>query len=97
MLASTHDEIWPALPSALALARRRENGHATFATRIMPCSSVGHMLTLPWLPNPRYPVAARHDNAIETYRMWQATVDFFSKQLSLQSCWLPTGQTSRLR
>lgn len=81
MFASTHDEIWTAFSSMTELTERRLRNHVELPTVSVPCTSVGHMLTVPWLPNPRYPAADRHTNAAETARAWNTMIDFLNENL----------------
>ena len=83
MFASTRDEIWPAFASMRALSERRVAHDIDYPTIAVPCTSVGHMLTIPWMPNPRYPSALWHTNAQECARAWKTTLEFFGVHLGI--------------
>lgn len=81
MFASTHDEVWPALDSMRTLSERRILNHVAHPTIVVPCTSVGHMLTIPWMPNPRYPSENQHQNTQKCARAWETTLSFFATHL----------------
>ena len=81
IIASKKDEIWDASGSAIAIVNRLRAKKFNYPCQVEIYENCGHMMTVAYQPNHRYPKTANEKIMSDTNDSWQKTLAFFKKYL----------------
>ncbi|WP_326521185.1 acyl-CoA thioesterase/bile acid-CoA:amino acid N-acyltransferase family protein [Faecalispora jeddahensis] len=81
VLAAYNDEIWPAFSSAVSISERLRLSGFAFPYHKYIYSNSGHMMTVAFQPNSRYPKVPWQSVMKESEHSWKKTVAFFKEKL----------------